>query len=785
MSERSERTINEPGNGGPRKRRGLDGRVIGGRYRVTRTVAAGANTLIADAVDLELDRAVTIKLVRPELSESEEFRRRVRTQMEAVAAVSHPNLAAIYDWGEERIGKRTTVYVASELLTGGSLRDMFDRKRTLSPSQALMVGLEACRGLDFAHRKGLVHSELTPSKLVFGDDRRLRIVDFGLAHILGEQLWSDPSQLPTHVARYASPEQALAAQGEPVEIDGRTDVYSLALILTQAVTGTLPFQGDSTVATLSARIGKLMPVSADLGPLAAVLERAGRPEPSERATASQFGRDLVRAAERMPRPQPIPILAPALFDDPAVLRRPNDPTGGIARPPAEPEPALVPPAPEPPEGDAEIDVADEVPAGVAADVAAEVDAAPDVDVDVEASEPEHDDGGVHDDAADEVDRIETGEVPAEVPAAPPAPYEGDGFGDLAELVERTPPPPPPDEPAETAVRGRAARRQRKEERRQQGETVAEPPAPGRPRHRILSSLFGLVLVAVLAGLGLVAWKLFRTPTHVIPDVAGLSQDDALDLVDDFKWDVEIQPTRDDEFETPGEAVRTSPPAGESLAEGSPLLLLVSEGPEYRQIPELAGSTVDEATAALAAARLVVGSVTYAYDPTAPEGAVVGYGIDGPLPEQGVLPGVAVNLVVSQGPAPIAVPNVVGRTPEQAQRLLEQFGLTLTVGEPVFSNDVAAGLIATQDPAADAEIVPGNAITVSPSKGPDLVTMPDLTGLTVPQIRETLTANGLVPGYLLGSTQGVFVKATINGAEVAAGTAVLRGSTVDFFAFPPG
>jgi eukaryotic-like serine/threonine-protein kinase len=258
-------------------RRGLAGRILGGRYRVTRMVSAGASTLIADADDMELDRVVTVKLVRPEIAESEEFRRRFARTMRAMAKLSHPNIAAVYDWGEEDVGKRTTVYAVVEHLSGGSLRDLFDRGRQLDPSQALVVGLEVCRGLDFAHRKNLVHGELTPSKLVFGDDRRLRIVDFGLARLLTAKDWKEPSTVPTHVARYSSPEQAL---GQP--IDGRSDVYALALVLVEAVTGTVPFAARSTVATLSARVGRLMPVSADLGPLAAVLERAGRPDPADR-----------------------------------------------------------------------------------------------------------------------------------------------------------------------------------------------------------------------------------------------------------------------------------------------------------------------------------------------------------------------------------------------------------------------------------------------------------------------------------------------------------------------
>ena len=128
--------------------------------------------------------------------------------------------------------------------------------------------------------------------------------------------------------RYASPEQALS-----LPIDGKSDVYALCLVMVEAVTGSLPFASDSTVATLSARVGRLMPVSADLGSLAAVLEHAGRPEPDDRSTAAEFGRGLVQAAEKLPRPEPLPLLSTGLFDVPVEqLRNPDDPTGGVVRP---------------------------------------------------------------------------------------------------------------------------------------------------------------------------------------------------------------------------------------------------------------------------------------------------------------------------------------------------------------------------------------------------------------------------------------------------------------------
>ncbi len=321
----------DAGTGGPEL---LVGSLFAERYRLVRMASAGANTVIFDADDTVSGRPVTLKIVLPAMAGAPEFLDRFDRAIRPVAAISHANIAAIYDWGEAAYGAGPAAYVVIERLGGGSMRDLLDRGRRLTPSQALVIGLDACRALDHAHRRGFVHGELTPSKLVFGDDRRLRIVDFGLARLLGEQQWEEPATVATHVASYASPEQALS-----LPIDGKSDVYALCLVMVEAVTGSLPFASDSTVATLSARVGRLMPVSADLGSLAAVLEHAGRPEPEDRSTAAEFGRGLVKAAEKLPRPEPLPLLSSGLFDVPVEqLRNPDDPTGGVVRPGATADP---------------------------------------------------------------------------------------------------------------------------------------------------------------------------------------------------------------------------------------------------------------------------------------------------------------------------------------------------------------------------------------------------------------------------------------------------------------
>jgi len=149
-----------------------------------------------------------------------------------------------------------------------------DTGRLLSPQQAVAIGAEAAHGLAYAHRRGLVHRDIKPANLLFDDDGRLLVADFGLARALAEAAITEPLGAVMGTARYASPEQV---EGRPV--DDRTDVYSLALTLYESVTGRVPFAGDTTVATLMARVGAVLPAARELGPLAPVLAQAAISEP--------------------------------------------------------------------------------------------------------------------------------------------------------------------------------------------------------------------------------------------------------------------------------------------------------------------------------------------------------------------------------------------------------------------------------------------------------------------------------------------------------------------------
>jgi serine/threonine-protein kinase len=276
------------------------GRVLSGRYRLIAPVGAGASARVYLADDVRLKRRVAVKVLHDALADDDSFLRRFRAEAQAAAALNHPNIVAVYDWGDDE----GTPYIVTEYLGGGSLRSLLDRGIRLTLSQALLVGLEATRGLDYAHRRGFVHRDIKPANLLFGEDGRMRIADFGLARALAEAAWTEPQGAVLGTARYASPEQA---QGQSV--DGRADVYSLGLVLIEAVTGTVPFSADTTIATLMARVGRPVEVPEGLGALAKVLEKAGTAEPADRSDAGQMGVALMAIAGDLPRPEPLPILS--------------------------------------------------------------------------------------------------------------------------------------------------------------------------------------------------------------------------------------------------------------------------------------------------------------------------------------------------------------------------------------------------------------------------------------------------------------------------------------------
>jgi serine/threonine-protein kinase len=277
------------------------GRVLGGRYRLVSLLGSGASARVFLAEDATLARQVAVKLLHPALADDDRFLRRFRAEARAAAALSHPAVMAVYDWGEEDDGP----YLVCEYLGGGSLRALLDRGERLTPSQALLVGLDTARGLDYAHRRGVVHRDIKPGNLLFDLDGRVRIADFGLARALAEAAWTEPVGAVLGTVRYAAPEQVRAGT-----VDGRADVYALGVVMLEAITGTAPFAADSAAGSLMARLDGPVAIPREAGPLGEVLERVLEIEPEQRPDAGEMAEELESIARRLPRPAPLRLADP-------------------------------------------------------------------------------------------------------------------------------------------------------------------------------------------------------------------------------------------------------------------------------------------------------------------------------------------------------------------------------------------------------------------------------------------------------------------------------------------
>ena len=279
------------------------GRVLGKRYRLLSALGTGASAHVYLAEDVSLQRHVAVKVLQPGLAADEAFLKRFRAEARSVASLNHPHVLRVFDWGEDN----DEPYLVLEYLGGGSLREVLDRDVRLSHAQAAVLGADVAQGLAYAHVRGLVHRDVKPANLLFDEEGRVRIADFGVARALAEAAWTEPAGAMVGTARYISPE---AAEGKPV--DGRADVYSLALVLYEAVTGTVPFVTDTTMGTLAARIGQPLPHDPALGPLDDVLARAAAPDVAARLDAAGLSARLGALAAALPTPAPLPLVFPHL-----------------------------------------------------------------------------------------------------------------------------------------------------------------------------------------------------------------------------------------------------------------------------------------------------------------------------------------------------------------------------------------------------------------------------------------------------------------------------------------
>ena len=225
-------------------------RVLGGRYRLVRSIARGGMAEVWEAHDEVLGRQVAVKVLYRHLAADESFLARFRREAIAAARLAHPNVVATYDTGVDD----DVAWIVMELVDGRTLREELAERGALNPARVVHIATQVADALDYAHRSGVIHRDVKPGNILLAEDDRVKVADFGIAKAAMEAAQdasgggvapSDLTQSGAIVgtAKYLSPEQV---NGEPV--DGRSDVYALGVVIYEMLCGRPPFSGETEVA---------------------------------------------------------------------------------------------------------------------------------------------------------------------------------------------------------------------------------------------------------------------------------------------------------------------------------------------------------------------------------------------------------------------------------------------------------------------------------------------------------------------------------------------------------
>jgi serine/threonine-protein kinase len=310
----------------------------------------------------------------------------------------------------------------------------------------------------------------------------------------------------------------------------------------------------------------------------------------------------------------------------------------------------------------------------------------------------------------------------------------------------------------------------------------DPVAPvERAKRRRLRWPAALAVVAVLALAGsVVAWYVSRVETNTVPALEGLPIGEALNKVAGLGW-ATISTEEASETVPTGSVIRTQPPAGTKLRKGAQLQFVVSTGPAPRPLPELVGLSIGDATTALTSIGLVIEADDPVFDETVPVDQVISWSVpEQPMLAAGatVVSGTTVRVVLSAGPAPRTIPDVVAMDPAAARAALEVQNLVVAQLPDEFSDTVAADAVMRLDPPAGTVVARGTTVSVVVSKGPDVVPIPPLANLTLEQVQAALGAAGLTVGTVSGDPAGVVIDSQYQGSSLVADQLLPRGAAID-------
>ena len=211
------------------------GTIVGDRYEILEKIGVGGMAEVFKGKDHKLNRFVAVKVLKEEFRGNEGFVKKFKEEAQAAARLAHPNIVNVYDVGDEN----GIYYIVMELVEGITLKNYIERKGNLTIKEATSIAIQVCAGLEVAHNNNIVHRDIKPQNIIISREGKVKVTDFGIAKATTSQTTTANAMGSVH---YASPEQARGGY-----VDGRSDIYSLGIVLYEMVTGRVPFDGETAV----------------------------------------------------------------------------------------------------------------------------------------------------------------------------------------------------------------------------------------------------------------------------------------------------------------------------------------------------------------------------------------------------------------------------------------------------------------------------------------------------------------------------------------------------------
>ena len=611
-----------------------------GRYRIQRKLGAGGMADVYLAEDQELGRRVAIKILNGRHANDAQFIERFRREAKNAAALNHPNIVSIYDRGEAE----DTYYIAMEFLDGRTLKELIVGHGAAPVRVAIEYARQILSALRFAHRHGIVHRDIKPHNVLVDAEGRVKVTDFGIARAGTSQMTETGSIVGT--AQYLSPEQARGG-----EVDQRSDLYSLGVVLYELLTGKTPFEGDTPVEVAMKHLSNApkppSELRKDIPPeLDMVVLRALAKDPNDRyQSADEMEGDLDRVARGLP------VAAATVDTATQVMRRP--PATQVESTAA----TMIAPVPgasrdvPPPFIEEEEHVGHERPwwawllafLFVVAAVVAGI--------------------------------LVWQELSGSKATIPVQLYTGQPVQQAEQQIRNSNLTP-------SVQHGSS-------ERFKKGIVFKQDPDPGTKLHKGDT-------VTIFASTG--------PPKVTIPDVKGKQWTDAQQELSDAG----LQPVEHIvPGNTKGQVTATDPPAGQSVPKGSKVRVNVASGPQQAHVPSVVGQSLSQASSTLHSAGFNV-NPTYV-DSSAPQNQVIH---QNPAPGTPVPKGSTVDLQVSNGPPAVQVPDVVADSSQLAAQTLANAGFTVSRQYQSVSDPTQDNIVQAQSPSGGTQATKGTTVTIT-------------------------------------------------------------------------